>query len=63
VLESLFFSARLRQSYDTPDEEKFGYVYSIMEHLELMPLQHTIVGNELPLTSLRLKLKIIADKP
>jgi len=46
VLESLLFSARLRQSYDTPDEEKVRYVYSIMDLLELSPLQHAIVGSK-----------------
>lgn len=62
VLESLLFSARLRQSYNTPDEEKVRYVYSIMELLELMPLQHAIVGSALLLTSLHLKLETITNK-
>lgn len=49
VLESLLFSARLRQSFDTPDEEKVRYVYSIMDLLELSSLQHAIVGSMSPL--------------
>lgn len=46
MLESLLFSARLRQSYAVPDEEKVRYVYSIMDLLELTNLQHAIVGSE-----------------
>lgn len=44
VREALLFSARLRQSHDTPDAEKVAYVEHIMELLELTPLQHAIVG-------------------
>ncbi|KAK5681587.1 hypothetical protein LTS10_006120 [Elasticomyces elasticus] len=44
VLESLLFSARLRQSSSTPDIDKVQYVYRIMDLLELSPLQHAIVG-------------------
>jgi ATP-binding cassette subfamily G (WHITE) protein 2 (SNQ2) len=44
----LLFSARLRQSYNTPEEEKVRYVYSIMDLLELTPLQHALVGSMLP---------------
>lgn len=44
VLESLLFSARLRQDYAVPDEDKVQYVLRIMEMLELAPLQHAIVG-------------------
>lgn len=46
MLESLLFSARLRQSYSIPDEEKVRYVYSIMDLLELTSLQHAIVGSK-----------------
>ena len=46
VLESLLFSARLRQSFEVPDDEKVRYVYSIMDLLELTPLQHAIVGSK-----------------
>ncbi|KAL6405431.1 ABC multidrug transporter [Ilyonectria robusta] len=45
VFESLLFSARLRQPYDVPDEEKVAYVQIIMDLLELTPLQHAIVGS------------------
>lgn len=44
VREALLFSARLRQSHETPDAEKVAYVEQIMELLELTPLQHAIVG-------------------
>ncbi|KAJ0383508.1 hypothetical protein COL922a_010352 [Colletotrichum nupharicola] len=44
VWESLLFSARLRQSHTIPDAEKQDYVRSIMNLLELTPLQHAIVG-------------------
>lgn len=46
VLESLMFSARLRQDSDIPDGEKLDYVHRIMDLLELTPLQHAIVGSE-----------------
>ncbi|KAF9875080.1 ABC multidrug transporter [Colletotrichum karsti] len=44
VWESLLFSARLRQSFKVPDEEKQEYVKGIMDLLELTPLQHALVG-------------------
>ncbi|KAF4821836.1 Brefeldin A resistance protein [Colletotrichum siamense] len=44
VWESLLFSARLRQSHTIPDAEKQDYVRSIMDLLELTPLQHAIIG-------------------
>ena len=47
VLESLLFSARLRQSYNIPDAEKVLYVHRIMDLLELTPLQHAFVGSKL----------------
>lgn len=46
VWESLLFSARLRQSHKTSDEEKQAYVRDIMNLLELTPLQHAIVGSK-----------------
>lgn len=46
VLESLLFSARLRQSHNTPDEEKVAYVHKIMDLLELSPLQHALIGSK-----------------
>ncbi|KAK5113313.1 hypothetical protein LTR85_010930 [Meristemomyces frigidus] len=45
VSESLLFSARLRQNYDVPDDEKKEYVRRIMDLLELTPLQHALVGS------------------
>ncbi|KAI9168002.1 ABC multidrug [Paramyrothecium foliicola] len=44
VSESLLFSARLRQDFNVPDEDKAAYVHQIMELLELTPLKHAIVG-------------------
>jgi ABC-type glutathione transport system ATPase component len=50
VWESLVFSARLRQRRDIPDADKLEYVRSIIELLELTPLQHALVGGTIPLT-------------
>ncbi|KAJ6073237.1 hypothetical protein N7467_011322 [Penicillium canescens] len=44
VREALEFSALLRQSRDTPDEEKLRYVDRIIDLLELNDLEHTLVG-------------------
>lgn len=44
VREALEFSALLRQSRDTPDEEKLRYVDTIIDLLELNDLEHTLVG-------------------
>ncbi|RDW56738.1 ABC multidrug transporter [Coleophoma cylindrospora] len=44
VKESLLFSARLRQNFEIPDQEKQDYVERIMELLELGPIQDAIVG-------------------
>lgn len=44
VREALEFSALLRQSRDTPDEEKLRYVDIIIDLLELNDLEHTLVG-------------------
>lgn len=44
VREALEFSALLRQSRDTPDEEKLQYVDTIIDLLELNPLEHTLIG-------------------
>jgi ABC-type multidrug transport system ATPase subunit len=44
VREALEFSALLRQSRDTPDEEKLRYVDTIINLLELHDLEHTLVG-------------------
>lgn len=44
VREALEFSALLRQSRDTPDEEKLRYVDTIINLLELNDLEHTLVG-------------------
>jgi ATP-binding cassette subfamily G (WHITE) protein 2 (SNQ2) len=45
VREALEFSALLRQSRDTPDEEKLRYVNTIIDLLELNALEHTLVGS------------------
>ncbi|KAF3343674.1 putative membrane protein [Verticillium dahliae VDG2] len=45
VLESLLFSARLRQSFGTPDSDKVQHVQHIMDLLELTSLKHALVGN------------------
>ncbi|KAG7122807.1 ABC multidrug transporter atrB like protein [Verticillium longisporum] len=44
VREALEFSALLRQSRYTPDEEKLKYVDTIIDLLELRDLEHTLVG-------------------
>lgn len=44
VRESLEFSALLRQSRETPREEKLAYVDSIIDLLELHDLKHTLIG-------------------
>jgi ATP-binding cassette subfamily G (WHITE) protein 2 (SNQ2) len=51
VRESLLFSARLRQAYGIPDEEKVAYVEKIMDLLELVPIQHAVVGSQSRLLS------------
>jgi ABC-type multidrug transport system ATPase subunit len=45
VREALEFSALLRQSRDTPDEEKLRYVDTIIDLLELNALEHTLIGS------------------
>lgn len=44
VREALEFSALLRQSRDTPREEKLRYVDTIIDLLQLNDLEHTLVG-------------------
>jgi ABC-type multidrug transport system ATPase subunit/ABC-type multidrug transport system permease subunit len=44
VREALEFSALLRQSRETPDEEKLRYVDTIINLLELNDLENTLVG-------------------
>jgi ABC-type multidrug transport system ATPase subunit len=44
VREALLFSARLRQDYNTPDQEKFDYVDYIIDLLELHDIQDALVG-------------------
>lgn len=44
VREALEFSALLRQSRHTPDDEKLRYVDIIIDLLELNDLEHTLVG-------------------
>jgi ABC-type nitrate/sulfonate/bicarbonate transport system ATPase subunit len=45
VREALEFSALLRQSRETPREEKLAYVDTIIDLLELHDLEHTLIGN------------------
>ncbi|EOA88814.1 uncharacterized protein SETTUDRAFT_159994 [Exserohilum turcica Et28A] len=44
VREALEFSALLRQSRDTPTEEKLAYVNTIIDLLELHDLENTMIG-------------------
>lgn len=44
VREALLFSARLRQDYEIPDQEKVDYVENIIELLELRDIQDALVG-------------------
>lgn len=44
VREALEFSALLRQSRNTPKEEKLAYVDTIIDLLELHDLEHTLIG-------------------
>jgi ABC-type multidrug transport system ATPase subunit len=44
VREALEFSALLRQSRETPQEEKLRYVDTIIDLLQLQDIQHTLVG-------------------
>ena len=44
VREALEFSALLRQSRETPSEEKLAYVDTIIDLLELHDLEHTLIG-------------------
>lgn len=44
VREALEFSALLRQSADTPREEKLRYVDTVIDLLELRDLEHTLIG-------------------
>lgn len=45
VREALEFSALLRQSRDTPREEKLEYVNTIIDLLELHDIEHTLIGH------------------
>ncbi|CAE7188496.1 hypothetical protein PTNB85_07610 [Pyrenophora teres f. teres] len=44
VREALEFSALLRQSRDTPREEKLRYVDTIVDLLQLQDIEHTLIG-------------------
>lgn len=44
VREALEFSALLRQSRETPREDKLAYVDTIIDLLELRDLEHTLIG-------------------
>lgn len=45
VREALEFSALLRQSRETPREEKLRYVDTIIQLLQLQDIQHTLIGS------------------
>jgi ABC-type multidrug transport system ATPase subunit len=45
VREALEFSALLRQSRETPREEKLRYVDTIIDLLQLQDIQHTLIGS------------------
>lgn len=44
VREALLFSARLRQDYEVPEQEKIDYVDHIIDLLELREIQDALVG-------------------
>jgi ATP-binding cassette subfamily G (WHITE) protein 2 (SNQ2) len=44
VREALEFSALLRQSRETPRDEKLAYVDTIIDLLELRDMEHTLIG-------------------
>ena len=44
VREALEFSALLRQSRETPREEKLRYVDTIIDLLQLHDIEHTLIG-------------------
>ena len=44
--EAVEFSAALRLPGDTPAEERANWVTSVLTLLELLPLEHTLIGNE-----------------
>jgi ATP-binding cassette subfamily G (WHITE) protein 2 (SNQ2) len=45
VREALEFSALLRQSRETPEEEKLAYVNTIIDLLELHDIENTLIGS------------------
>lgn len=45
VREALEFSALLRQSRETPRDEKLRYVDTIIDLLEMRDIEHTLIGN------------------
>ncbi|KAH6639094.1 multidrug resistance protein CDR2 [Boeremia exigua] len=45
VREALEFSALLRQSRETPQEEKLRYIDTIIDLLQLHDIQHTLIGS------------------
>ncbi|PQE08025.1 multidrug resistance CDR2 protein [Rutstroemia sp. NJR-2017a BBW] len=45
VREALEFSALLRQSRETPRQEKLRYVDTIIDLLQLQDIQHTLIGS------------------
>lgn len=45
IREAFEFSALLRQSYDTPKEEKLAYVETVLQTLDLVEQQNAVIGS------------------
>ncbi|GLI77982.1 hypothetical protein PoHVEF18_006279 [Penicillium ochrochloron] len=45
IREAFEFSALLRQSHDTPKEEKLAYVDTVLHTLDLVELQNAVIGS------------------
>ena len=45
IREAFEFSALLRQSYDTPKDEKLAYVETVLHTLGLTELQNAVIGS------------------
>lgn len=45
IREAFEFSALLRQSHDTPREEKLAYVETVLHTLNLAELQNAVIGS------------------
>jgi len=45
IREAFEFSALLRQSCETPKEEKIAYVETVLQTLDLVDLQSAVIGS------------------